>query len=103
MTPSGFPVIGKACLTIGEECTFDGGASGTIYCRCSFCGSEAMCPAGMADWACAGPPLGCPEELPNEGTACAKKQSCFYGVPCQGVSMECDGKTWSLVGGGCAN
>ena len=104
MTPSGFPVVGNECQTIGEECTFDGGTSGTIYCRCSFCGAKSSCPASMADWACAGPPIApCPEELPNEGDACAKKQSCFYGVPCEGASMVCNGKTWVLEGAGCAN
>ena len=104
MTPSGFPVVSHECDTIGEECSFDGGASGTIYCRCNFCGDASACPASMASWACAGPPIApCPEALPNDGQACEKKQSCFYGVPCEGVTMTCDGKTWASVSGGCAN
>jgi hypothetical protein len=104
MTPSGFPVVGHECQTFGEECSFDGGASGTIYCRCNFCGAMSSCPASMAAWACAGPPIApCPEALPNEGQPCEKKQSCFYGVPCEGVTMACDGKTWSTMSGGCAN
>jgi hypothetical protein len=104
MTPSGFPVVGHECKTVGEECSFDGMASGTIYCRCSFCGESANCPASMADWACAGPPASpCPDELPNEGDPCDKKQTCLYGVPCQGATMVCDGKKWSQTEGGCAN
>ena len=105
MTPSGFPVVGKACKTSGEECSFDGGSSGTIYCRCSFCGTDASCPPDHEAWACAGPPLRpCPAQLPNEGQPCdTPVKDCFYGVPCQGVGMSCDGKLWSRVSGGCAN
>ncbi|MES1176172.1 MAG: hypothetical protein ABUL62_17755 [Myxococcales bacterium] len=103
-TPSGFPVIGHECKTVSEECTFDGGTSGTIYCRCNFCGDASSCPASMASWACAGPPIApCPDTLPNEGQPCDKKMSCFYGVTCEGVTMACNGKTWSTESGGCAN
>jgi len=104
-TPSGFPVVGATCKTQGEECTFDGGASGTIYCRCNFCGS-GNCPANMLDWACAGPPLTpCPEDLPNQGQPCDLKSSamCTYGVACAGETMQCKAKVWTAVAGGCAN
>ena len=104
MTPSGFPVVGKACKSGGEECTFDGKASGIIYCRCSFCGDSASCPPGLEAWACAGPPMKpCPVKLPNEGQACdTPVDNCFYGVPCEGAGMSCAGNVWSQVSGGCA-
>lgn len=105
MTPSGFPIVGKECKTIGESCSFDGMQSGTIQCACGFCGTDATCPMSMRSWQCAGPPAApCPEELPNEGQACAIEKSCSYGVQCQGgVEMTCDGKLWSQSATGCAN
>jgi len=103
-TPGGFPLVNQQCPTVGEECSFDGMASGIIYCRCNFCGSSTSCPMSMASWACAGAPIApCPAQAPNEGQPCDKKQSCTYGVPCEGATLKCDGKTWSVEATACVN
>ncbi|MFT3772760.1 MAG: hypothetical protein QM820_45805 [Minicystis sp.] len=61
-------------------------------------------------WQCTSPPTtaGCPEALPNDGTACSKEGlACPYGLLCtsNGVLVTCTQGAWrwDASNGGCPN
>jgi hypothetical protein len=104
MRDGGVPQVGAACTTIGEDCTLDGGTSGTIYCRCD---QHLMTNPVTAEWDCIGPPASpCPQIMPNVGQACASNgESCTYGscsMPANdNMTVQCTARIWKAVASGC--
>jgi hypothetical protein len=85
------PVEGTACPGQGSYC-FDG----TKLCMCPVCGG-AGCPPEPWSWSCgAAPAAGCPDFVPNDGTACnVPALVCEYGINCnEHARAQCINGTW---------
>lgn len=96
--PASAPVAGEECSPEQLTCGFEGG----VLCSCTTC-LGGPCGPPPPVWVCGAPPeRGCPELLPNAGTACSglEGQECSYGNPCSGgQATRCDEATgaWQWV------
>ncbi len=94
------PVIGKPCTDIDAGVLSGTACSQTdpkILCRCVCIG--AGCQPGKEEWSCAGPLVGCPDVLPNQGQPCTKpnpSNSCpYYGCTFGwATEAKCKNSTW---------
>lgn len=65
-------------------------------CMCPVCGG-AGCPPEPWSWSCSSPPAtGCPDIVPNEGTACVDPAIvCDYGIMCnEHATARCQNGLW---------
>ena len=88
------PTHGNVCSLEGQMCAYSGGP----ICTCSSCtGGPCMPPPPI--WNCSGLGMGCPDVMPNIGTACSQAGlACRYGDPCfSGFELTCDAGEWGAV------
>ena len=82
---------GTECVSQQALCV-----SGALFCICGPCGG-AGCPDAPWFWSCGAPPdTGCPDILPNDGTACdSAGLSCHYGIFCaEEATAKCVNGAW---------
>jgi len=92
------PTHGTVCSQEGQMCAYSGGP----ICVCSSCtGGPCMPPPPV--WTCSAPGMGCPDVMPNSGTACSQAGlECRYGDPSfSGAALKCEAGEWTAFSEPC--